>query len=208
MFVAAIIVLAAIVFLVPVLPQTGSVAQYVIGEIVKGSHVGAYSSPNPTAPTEIAENPADLAASANLDLETYTLARIISSEEGNSPLASQVAIAWACRNNTSEGSGIFEWATDGSYGKQWGGIANRPCSTWQDPYEGHVTVAKGVMSGAFPDPTGGAKQWVAPKTQDILAARDPSKYKPFAQVNAARIAGGLRQVNPDGVDPALLVFYA
>ena len=199
-----IALVVAFLFLVPVLPQTGTIGQYLIGEVVKGSRVGAASTFNPTAPNEIAENPDDLAASANLDLQTYTLARIISSEEGNSPVAYWVAIASATLNN-SIGGDVFSYATDGAFGKQGAG---RPVSTAQDPYDGHVRIAQAVMTGEIPDPTNGATQWVAPRTQDILHLRDPSKYKSFADVEASRLAAGKKRVTPDGIDPNLLVFYA
>jgi len=209
LIVLAIIGVVIFVFVVPILPQTGTLAQFAIGAIVKGSHVGAYSSPNPTAPNEIGQNPADLAASANLDLDTYTLARVISSEEGNSPVAHQLAIACATKNLADKyGAGIFDIACDGSFGKQSGGVGSRPVSTWTDPYQGHVEIAKAVLSGAAGDVTGGAYQWVAPRAQDALHARDPDKYKSFAAVNAERLQGGLRPVSIAGVDPKLLVMYA
>jgi len=203
MFVWVVVIIFAM-FVLPILPQTGTVAQYLIGTVVKGARVGAASTWNQTAPNEIAENPDDLAASAGLDLQTYSLARVISSEEGNSPVAYWVAIASATMNN-SIGGDVFSYATDGSFGKQGAG---RPVSTAQDPYEGHVKIAQAVMSGQIPDPTNGAKYWVAPRTQDILHLRDPSVYKSFADVNASRLAAGLKQVNPAGIDSSLLVFYA
>ena len=203
MFIWAAIVLIAI-FVLPILPTTGTVGQFLIGEIIKGARVGDKSSANPTAPSEIDQSPEDLAASAGLDLQTYTLARIISSEEGNSPVLYWVAIAWASKNNAPDGD-IFSWATDGSFGEQGSG---RPVSTRQDPYEGHVKVAQAVLAGTVADPTEGARYWIAPRTQDILHLRDSSKYKSFADVNASRLASGLRQVNPAGIDSGLLVFYA
>jgi hypothetical protein len=208
MFAVVVIAVLIFAFVVPILPKTGTLAQFAIGAIVKGSRVGDATSPNPDAPTEIAQDPTTLAADAGLDLDTYALARVISSEEGNSPNAFQLAIGCAMRNLANHyGAGIFDTATDGSFGRQSGGVTSRPVSTWEDPYEGHVAIAQAVQGGT-PDVTQGAYQWVAPKAQDALNRRDPTKYKTFAEVDAARIAGGLRQVNVDGVDPSLLVFYA
>lgn len=203
MFVWAAIILLA-VFIVPILPTTGTIGQFLIGEVIKGSRVGPKTSANPSSPSEIAQNPDELAESAGLDLQVYTLARIISSEEGNSPVLYWVAVAWASRNNAPDGD-IFSWATDGSFGEQGPG---RPCSTRQDPYEGHVKVAQAVLAGTVADPTEGSRYWIAPRTQDILHLRDSSKYKSFDEVNAKRLASGLRQVNPPGIDSGLLVFYA
>ncbi len=196
--------IVAFLFIVPILPQTGTIGQFLIGEVVKGSRVGAKSTFNKDAPTEIAENPDDLAASANLDLQTYTLARVISSEEGNSPVYYWAAIASATLNN-SIGGDVFSYATDGSFGRQ--GVG-RPVATSEDPYDGHVRIAQAAINGQIADPTQGATQWVAPRTQDILHLRDPSKYKSFAEVDASRIAAGKKRVTPDGIDPKLLVFYA
>lgn len=209
LIVAIIVGVLIFVFVVPILPTTGTLAQFAIGAVVKGARVGNKSSPNPTAPTEIGQDPSALAASAGLDLDTYTLARVISSEEGNSPLAHQLAIACATKNLADRyGGGIFDVCTDGSFGKQSGGVGSRPVSTWEDPYEGHVAIAQAVLSGATGDITQGAYQWVAPKAQDALHARDPVKYKSFVDVNASRLASGLKQVSIPGVNPSLLVMYA
>ena len=203
------VVLALVIFvaLVPILPQTGTIGQFLIGEITKGAHVGAHSTWNPTAgdgESEIDENPDGLAASANLDLQTYTLARVISSEEGNSPVLYWVAVGWVAVNNSFDGD-VFSYATDGSFGRQGSG---RPVATSQDPYQGHVSVAQAILSNQVGDPTNGARYFVAPKTQDALHKRDPSKYKSFADVDASRIAAGLKRVTPDGINSSLLVFYA
>jgi hypothetical protein len=203
-FALVLLALVVVVFVAPLLPQTGTVGQFLIGEITKGARVGAAFTWNDTAETEVAENPDDLAASANLDLQTYTLACIISSEEGNAPVLYWVAVAWVAVNN-SLGGDVFSYATDGSFGRQGAG---RPVATSVPPYEGHVSTAKAVLARTIGDPTGGAKYFVAPRAQDALHAREPDTYKSFAEVNASRLASGLKLVTPDGIDSKLLVFYA
>jgi hypothetical protein len=147
------------------------------------------------------QTPQELADSAGLDLDTYALARMISSEEGNSSNIRQVAVAWVMVNNGGTGYAIPR----GVFGRQ--GSGGRPIATSQDPYSGHVEIARGVLSGSIADPTNGARYFIAPRTQDALHARDPVKYKSFETVNASRIANGHQPVVVEGIDPDLLIFY-
>jgi hypothetical protein len=120
-------------------------------------------------------DPAALAAEAGTDLETYALARMIASEEGNSSVEVQALVAHAVVNAARASgksiaakllkakepshSGYFgtqrniEQGTDGYNG------SDRFASTATDPYEGHLAIAAGVRSGAIPDITGGATQF-------------------------------------------------
>lgn len=190
--------LVLFVLLVPVL-DTGSIGGVILGYVAKGGRVGTRSS---MADDEnVDQTPDDLAASAGLDVDTYALARMISSEEGNSANIRQAAVAWVMLNNGGTGYAIPR----GTFGRQ--GSGGRPISTSQDPFEGHVDIAKGVLSGSIPDPTNGARYFIAPKAQDSLHARDPVKYKSFADVNASRIANGHNPVIVEGIDPDLLIFY-
>jgi len=203
------LIAAAFIFVIFFVPLTdkGTIGQQAIGAIVKGSRVGAKSTSRNGV--EIDQNPQELADSAGLDLDTYAGARGISSEEGNSPTAHQIGVAWVFLNNARYySSTIFEYATDGSFGKQTGGVTSRPISTFEDPYEGHVAIMKGVLSGQIPDPTNGARFFVAARTQDILHNKYPDQYKSFDEVDSSRIASGLKRVDVEGVDPSLLVFYA
>ncbi len=170
-----------------------------MGFISKGGRVGTRST---MADNEnVDQSPDELAASADLDVDTYTLARMISSEEGNSANIRQAAVAWVMVNNGGTGYAI----PNGIFGRQ--GSGRRPISTSQDPYEGHVDIARAVLNGSIPDPTGGARYFIAPKAQDSLHARDPVKYKSFETVNASRIANGHQPVIVEGIDPDLLIFY-
>jgi hypothetical protein len=197
----------AFIFFAPI-TDDGTIGEQMIGFIAKGSRVGPDTTNQRINDNEVDVDPASLASDAGLDLDTYTLARMISSEEGNSSNIKQVAVAWVAKNNAQAlGSSIFEYATDGSFGRQTGGIGSRPVSTWEDPYEGHVTIAKGVIAGTFADPTGGARHFVAPRTQDKLHAANPDKYKSYADVDASWQSGGSQKIVVDGIDPAILVFY-
>lgn len=133
--------------------------------------------------------PDDLAAIAGVDVDTYSLARALASEEGNSSVGTQVEVAWAISNHASQaGKTITELVTaaklashKGRYGTQRNievGTAgynesDRYCSTAQDPYSGHIQVAQGVLNGTFPDPTNGADQFDRPSGEsnpDAVAA--------------------------------------
>lgn len=191
-------IIVAFIIFIPVL-ETGTIGGQILGYIEKGGRVGTRSSMDDGE--NVDQSPDELAASANLDLDTYALARMISSEEGNSANIRQAAVAWVMVNNGGTGYAIPR----GTFGRQ--GSGGRPISTSQDPFEGHIEIAKGVLDGSISDPTGGARYFIAPRTQNALHARDPVKYKSFDDVNASRIANGHQPVVVEGIDPDLLIFY-
>jgi hypothetical protein len=149
--------------------------------------------------------PAVLAASAGVDVDTYSLARALASEEGNSSTATQVAVAWAINNHASQaGTSITQLVThaklashSGLYGTQRNievGTAgyngsDRYCSTANDPYAGHIQVAQGVLDGTFADPTSGADQFDRPSGES-----NPG------QVAANRLDSGSELVDVAGTD--------
>jgi hypothetical protein len=149
-------------------------------------------------------DPAALAASAGLDLNTYALARMIASEEGNSSTAVQALIAHAAVNHAGGRERIAAVllkaknpAHNGFFGTQKDlerlvttsdgkevHPSDRYASTASDPYEGHAAVARGVLDGSIPDLTGGADQFDRPSGE-----RDP------AAVAAAREGAGKEEVS-------------
>jgi hypothetical protein len=140
--------------------------------------------------------PQDLADSTSYDLETYSLARAISSEEGRSDDGTKLAVGWAIKNRADAGSGsitsLVTHATEsthsGYYGTQRNIDANtagynhsdRYCSTANDPYDGDAQIAYAIQTGTLPDPTGGAQYF------DRSADDDNAD-----QVAANRAASGL-----------------
>lgn len=134
-------------------------------------------------------DPRQLAAQAAVDDETYALARGISSEEGTSSASTKAAVAWAIKNEAARrGSSIFALVThaklpshSGKYGTQRNieegtdgyNASDRYISTAQDPYDGDITVASGVLDGTIPDVTSGANQFDRPSGEanpDAVAA--------------------------------------
>ena len=153
-------------------------------------------------------DPQTLADQAGATLEEYALARNIASEEGNSSVGTQALVAYATKNKAAAaGLSIFELLTRTSskhaaqhtvdHGGRFGTQADlevwvttkdgrtvhpsdREASTAQDPYDGHLAVARGVLSGAIPDVSGGAVGYDRPS----------GEAKP-EQVAADRAAAGL-----------------
>lgn len=158
--------------------------------------------------------PEDLAAAAGLDVETYSLARMIASEEGRSNNTIKAAVAWAIKNKadslgrtitdhltrTLEPSHHGQYGTyilldkssshyrESSLGKPIQG--DRDASTANDPYDGDAQIAAGVLSGQIPDLTGGANQFDRPDGED-----DPDA------VAAKRVKAGQVLADVPGIDP-------
>lgn len=147
-------------------------------------------------------SPQSLADSAGLDLETYALARVIASEEGNSSTATQALVAHAVKNHAAAAgksiasvllaaknpahSGYFgtqaDLETTTSSGRH---PSDRYASTATDPYEGHAAVAAGVLDGTIPDLTGGADQFDRPSGEanpDQVAANRVASGSELADV--------------------------
>ena len=152
--------------------------------------------------------PQDLADQTAYDLETYSLARAIASEEGRSSNATQLAVGWAIKNRSLASSGsVTTLVTRAKYGPHSGFYgtqrnieqgtpgyngSDRYCSTANDPYDGHAQIALAIQNGTLPDPTGGAQYF------DRAAADDnPEKTA------ANRAAAGLELKVVADADPGL-----
>ncbi len=176
----------------------------------RGSRVGRATHPNTLGVVE--DDPQSLADSAALDLGVYALARMISSEEGNSPQAQKVAVGWAAHN--AHGGNLATVLTAGhgdadghfkAQGYQWTSAPGETskgaayASTARDPYEDDVAIAQAIVNGGIADPTGGATNWFRPGLQDDeFAAGKVSKDA--EGVIASWTAGGLARVDVPGVD--------
>lgn len=100
----------------------------------------------------------------DLDLNTYTLARVVASEFGSGPYPAQLAIADADATRArTAGRSIHNHATGGgtTYGRQ--GYNGRPVSTSLDPTMDHVAVARAAL--ASPGFARGATFYFDPRTQ-------------------------------------------
>lgn len=155
--------------------------------------------------------PQDLADSTAYDLETYSLARAIASEEGRSSDFVQLCTGWAIRNRANASSGSVTTLVtkakyaghSGSYGTQrnieegtpgYNG-SDRYCSTANDPYDGHAQIALAIQNGTLQDPTGGAQYFDRPAGDDNAA-----------QTAANRAAAGLVQADIPGL-PSSIRFW-
>jgi hypothetical protein len=156
-------------------------------------------------------DPADLADMMGATIDETALARMISSEQGQSDATTKAAIALVAVNYANR-SGLTVSALllraknpahDGYFGTQRDidqesanfNKSDRYASTALDAYQGDLDVARGVLSGTIADFTQGAIQF------DNIAA-----FKSNADATATankRIAEGRTEVFPAGVDPNL-----
>lgn len=160
--------------------------------------------------------PDELARQAGTDLDSYALARMISSEHGRDDNITKAAIAHVAINyaarvgrsisglllraNNAQHTGWFGTQRDIDEDSPRFNESDRYASTALDPYEGELQIATAVLSGEIPDPTGGAIQFDAPP-----AFKSPEAA---ARTAANRLAEGRVQVFPDGIDPDKLRFWA
>jgi len=158
--------------------------------------------------------PQDLADQTTYDLETYSLARAISSEEGRANADTKLAIGWAIKNRADAGGGSITAlvthakvsAHSGYYGTQRNidpdfgggphGPSDRYCSTANDPYDGDAQIAFSIQTGTLPDPTGGAQFF-------DRSAQDDNPQK----VIDARAAAGLVLADVSGDVDAAIEFW-
>jgi hypothetical protein len=206
--------------------ETGILSAFLATVQGRGSRVGTRTAVDDLG--VVPDSPATLAASAALDIDTYALARMLSSENGNDPAIYKVAIGWAAVNRAG-GRGIAEVLLSG-HGDTYGHFARQNAryrtgaldadgepatahagkyaSTALDPREDDVAIGKAILAGEIPDPTGGATNFFSPRVQDAgYAAGKPGYTKDAQEVDAAWTAGGLVRVELDGIDARSLTFY-
>ena len=158
-------------------------------------------------------DPQALADSTSYDLETYSLARAIASEEGRSSNFVQLCVGWAIKNRADATSGSITTLVtkakvashSGFYGTQRNidpsegggpkGPSDRFCSTANDPYDGHAQIALAIQNGTLEDPTGGAQYFDRPAGDDNAA-----------KTAANRAAAGLAQADIPGL-PSSIRFW-
>lgn len=180
-----------------VVDKLGDGAMDLLDGILRGTRVT--NAPYSKTTGAVNVPPETLAAQAGVDVDTYSLARMISSEEGRSSNTVKAAVGWAAMNHSNNaGKTITAVLTQnknhqGLYGTQVGGYA----STALDPYEGDIAIANAILTGALPDPTGGADQFDRPSGE-----KDPDA------VAANRIASGSHEVSVDGIDDGGIRFWS
>lgn len=159
-------------------------------------------------------DPQSLADQTSYDLETYSLARAISSEEGRSSDETKLAVGWAIKNRADAGAGsITALVTHAKYGPHSGSYgtqrnieqgtpgyngSDRYCSTANDPFEGDAQIAYAIQTGMLPDPTGGAQYFDRSgldDNADQVAANRAAAGLVLADV-AGDVSSGLRFWRP------------
>lgn len=174
--------------------------------VVKGARLS--HAPYDTTTGVVPDDPQALADGSGYDLETYALARAISSEEGRSSDFVKLCTGWAIRNRANAGAGsIVSLVTHAKYTPHSGYFgtqrniesgtpgyngSDRYCSTANDPYDGDAQIAYAIQTGTLPDPTGGAQYFDRPAGDD-----NP------AQTAANRAAAGLQLAQIDGLPDSI-----
>lgn len=148
-------------------------------------------------------DPAALAATDGVDLDTYALARMVQSEAGILNDSGKLGVAFAALTYANNaGKSISELLlrakgdANGYFGQQDQG---RYASTSRDPSQSAYDAAISAIGGRVPDPTGGADQWDSP-----WAYSDPSRAETVAE---ARIAAGKVKVVLSDVPERKLRFW-
>jgi hypothetical protein len=175
----------------------------------RGSRVGPRTHVDDMGIVE--DDPQSLASAAGVELNRYALARMISSEEGNSATLVKIAVAFAAVNEIGaegiagrllgghgEGQGHFK-KQGYSYS---GGKGSVYASTAQDPYDDDVNIATAVLGGTLADPTGGATNFFRPELQD-QQYRAGDTTRDADGIVALWRSRGLVPVEVDGIDEVL-----
>lgn len=148
----------------------------------------------------VLEDPAQLAASADVNINTYSLARAIASEAVSEPYKVKRAIGFAIRNEAlRRGVSLFALVTTTRqkgaayrYGAQYHPESgdSRYVSTARAPRAEDLDLAKKILSGrAGSDPTAGASRFFQPGLQDRLVAEGRPGYRSTAKELLATWAG-------------------
>ena len=171
--------------------------------------------------------PAELARRAGVPIDVYTLARFLASEVSRARGADhdmeRIAIAWTILNEAHRrdrervagvrwnlprlATWIGRQGDSGLYGRQHQG---RFASTHADPGGAEIYIARQILAGAWPDPTGGATMFFSPAAQRDLNARFPcpresgpcwdspeAKITQLTRGSTRREAIAVRGVDPD-----------
>jgi hypothetical protein len=151
----------------------------------------------------VVADPHVLALAAGVSDNVYALASMMQSEAGGHSLL-QVATGWAARNEAvARGISVFRLltraghkdkatkrfvphASDGSYAP--GNIGPRYAATRRAPEALALENAAAVLAGTVADPTGGARQFDAPKAQDALLGAIHGYNKSASEVADDRLA--------------------
>lgn len=154
--------------------------------------------------------PATLADDASLDVNTYALARMLSSEENSGSAEVLLALAEAARNQAARrGRSVYSLLTSSKYPSRAGRFGAQKgawASTRLDPNGRHVAAAQVALGGS--DFTGGARDFFDPRTQDGGVQLGEALRLTSEQYIADRAKEGLFWVGPlPGIDPYKLMLF-
>jgi hypothetical protein len=172
------------------------------------------STTNSGSPLYIVDGaPEDLASQAGLDVDTYSLARMVSSEEGSGNAATLLCLAEAARNKAQQrGQSVSQLLTaskrsdaDGNYSAQ---AAGKWASTRRDPNGRHVAAAQAALQQGT-DLAAGAVDYFDPSSQDGGTQGGVALRKTSEDYIAQNAAQGLYWVGPIAdIDAYHLMLFA
>jgi hypothetical protein len=143
----------------------------------------------------------------SFSFKAFLLGTLSASEYNNGSDQLKAAVQHATLN--WERSNRWGWTLekmlipDGQFGEQ----AGRYASTSKAASLRDIEIAEKVLAGKFSDPTEGAIQFDAPRTQRIMNKLKPAQYKPPEKVARERQDAGLRPVFLAKEDPELARFW-
>lgn len=146
----------------------------------------------------------DPAVAAARELDEYSLARVLASEAAGRKEAERIAIGHVVMNEArARKLSVTALVTSGKVGAGNYGAQNaggRFVSTARDPYTADLDLARKLIRGQIPDPTGGARKFFHPAAQDKqVAAGVKGVTKSAAEVIAAWKGDGYQPVIVAGV---------
>lgn len=177
------------------------------------SRVGSATSKSETVGhTYVSESPSTLAEAASVELDAYSLARMVASEYGSASSVTQLAVAECAvnyahlRNKTITELLTYSQfsAANGHYGEQVG----RWAATGKDPNHRNLAAAKAAIAGS--NVTNGAVDFFEPRGQIVGNAQGTGFVRQSALAYiAARDAEGLAWVGDiQGINSNQLMMFA
>lgn len=153
----------------------------------------------------IERDPIDLSSAAGVPLREYSLARMLASEvsQKNWTAAEAIAKGWVVLNDVKSRPDLWKgdvfklitYSTNPDHRGRYGRQAGRRYSSANDPHERDLTIARALLRGDYPDPTGGAVKYMDPKA----FAGQPGATGTAEEKHAEWTAQGLRRVPVSGV---------
>lgn len=161
----------------------------------------------------VGDDPATLANSAGVDLQVYSLARMIASEDGSAPAPRLLALAETTRNEAARGRvSIFALLTRSSVSAAKGKYSEQAAGKWAstrvDPLARHLEAARIAIEDGS-DVFGGATDFFDPRAQDKGKQGEHTLKKTSEDYITDKLSDGMAWIGQvDGIDPYRLMLFS